>query len=99
MADSAREGVEELERLVSFNRKRYVQSEQRFDYVVGMLLRGEKVCIRCWEPESRYTPGPPSPPQTKGHLGATENRRGCCNDFLALTRERWEEGDGTGIAS
>jgi hypothetical protein len=91
--------VAALEARVRFDRDRGIEAEQRFDAVVGMLLRGEKVCIRCWESESRHAPGPATPPQTKGHLGATEDASGCCNDFLELTRERWEAGDGTGIAA
>lgn len=96
---TAAQHVESLEQRVSMERGRYMKSEQKFDAVVGMLLRGEKVCVRCWQPESRHVPGPPTPPQTKGHLGAVEDQPGCCNDFLELTRERWEAGDGTGTAS
>lgn len=91
--------VNALEDRVRYERTKGIRAEQRFDRVVGMLLRGEKVCILCWMPESRHTPGPPTPPETKGHLGATEDRPMVCNDFLELTRERWEAGDGTGTAS
>ena len=97
--ESVSEQVRRIEEQANHHRRQFIKSEQKFDRVVGLLLAGEKVCIRCWQPETRHVPGPPTPPLTKGHLGATEDQPGCCNDFLELTRERWEAGDGTGIAT
>lgn len=91
--------VNALEDRVRYELTKGIRVEQRFDRVVGMLLRGEKVCIRCWMHEAHHVPGPPTAPHVKGHLGATEDRPVVCNDFLELTRERWEAGDGTGTAS
>lgn len=39
------------------------------------------LCARCHQPRSRHVPGPPTPPKVAGHLGATEDAPGCCNDF------------------
>lgn len=97
--ESLAQQVAALEGRVRYDRDREIRAEQRFDFVIGMLLRGERVCIRCWQPESRHVPGPPTPPHVEGHLGAKENKPGCCNDFLELTLKRWEEGDGTGVAT
>lgn len=91
--------VAELEDRVRLERAKAIRGEQKFDRVVGMLLRGEKVCVRCWMPESQHVPGPASPPDIPGHDGATEYRPAICNDFIELTPERWEAGDGTGTFS
>lgn len=96
MPESLSSQVAALEARIAWQRERGIRAEQRFDRVIGTILRSEKVCIRCWEPESRHVPGPPTPPHVKGHLAAIEDRPGVCNDFLELTREKWEAGDGTG---
>jgi len=98
MSEKIADRVRDIEQTADHHRRQFVLSEQKFDRVVGLLLAGEKVCIRCWMPEHRHTPGPPTPPQVKGHLGATEDKPSVCNDFLELTRQRWEAGDGTGTA-
>lgn len=36
------------------------------------------VCPACGQPRALHTLGPPTPPQIKGHLGATEDRPGSC---------------------
>ena len=91
--------VHALEDRVRLERTKAIRGEQKFDRVVGMLLRGEKVCIRCWMHEAHHIPGPPTPPQTKGHLGATGDKPAICDHFEELTLERWEAGDGTGTIS
>jgi hypothetical protein len=77
-----------------------IRAEQKFDRVGrDAAARREGLCIRCWMHEGHHVPGPPTPPHTKGHLGATEDRPAVCDDFVELTRERWEAGDGTGTAT
>lgn len=41
-------------------------------------LRQSGDCPACGHPRALHTLGPPSPPQTKRHLGATEDRPGAC---------------------
>jgi hypothetical protein len=79
--------VADLEEAVRYHRARFIASEQRFDKVVGALLRGETICARCQEPKDKHLPGPPT-------VGGS-----CGSHYVELTRERWEAGDGTGIAT
>lgn len=44
-------------------------------------LQTDPPCGRCGQPQSKHIPGPPTPPLTKGHLGATEDRPGICGRF------------------
>jgi hypothetical protein len=78
-----------LEHRIRHERARATRAEQDRERVALALLLGEKVCIRCWQAEADHEkpPGPPDPPPSPKAFA--------CNDFLELTAERLEAGDGT----